>query len=216
MKLLPYGATGSEAENHQNESNGLSLAQSLRTRPLWLVSIIALLYALSSGVIVVHVVSSAIELGNPPAGSAAILSIMGVFAMLGYLVLGSTADRLGNYRVLLIGFILMTVATMPLVVARELWTFYLFAAIFGFGTGGWTVMAPLIAGLFGMKAHGELIGFIYFISSLGAVIGPIAAGQIFDQSQSYFYAWLLVFGVCFICAAAVWLLRLAGKPIRPP
>ena len=59
-------------------------------------------------------------------------------------------------------------------------------AIYGFGHGGFfTVTSPVVANLFGTKAHGKIFGTILFFGSIGGSIGPIVVGRVFDVTGSY-------------------------------
>jgi OFA family oxalate/formate antiporter-like MFS transporter len=79
--------------------------------------------------------------------------------------------------------------------AKEVWGLYLFAIIFGFAFGGCGASeSPLVAGLFGLKSHGLILGVITFGFCMGAAVGPFLAGYIFDVADSYQVAFL-------VCAA---------------
>ena len=75
---------------------------------------------------------------------------------------------------------------------------YLFAAVFGFGYGGFaTVQSPLVADFFGLRAHGAILGLAGFATVAGGAIGALVAGTIFDLSGSYQWAFILclIFGI---------------------
>jgi len=70
---------------------------------------------------------------------------------------------------------------------------YLFAAVFGFGSGGGAaLMSPMVAELFGLTSHGMLLGLITFGFTLGAAFGPLTAGYSFDIILSYQPAFLII------------------------
>jgi MFS family permease len=138
----------------------------------------------------------AIGLGISSTSAANILATIGGLSIVGRIVLGSAADRFGNRRVFIIGFILMTAALFWLVPAKELWALYLSVVVFGFAIGGCaTSESPLVAGLFGLRSHGLILGVINLLGFIfGAAVGPLIAGYIFDIASSYQLAFI-------ICAA---------------
>lgn len=88
--------------------------------------------------------------------------------------------------------------------------FYAFAIIFGFAYGGCvSAEAPLIAELFGLSSHGVLLGLGSFIFTIGAAIGPLLAGYIYDVSSTYQQAFL----ICGMVSILGLILTVLLKPI---
>ena len=81
-------------------------------------------------------------------------------------------------------------------VANELWMLYLFAAVYGFSHGGFfTLISPLIAGLFGTRSQGSILGIVIFSGTVGGSIGMTLSGYIFDVTGSYTIAFILLLGL---------------------
>ena len=82
---------------------------------------------------------------------------------------------------------------------------YFFAAIFGIAYGTFEVLhAPIMARLFGLASFGTIFGIAMTVSSLGSILGPVAAGYIFDTTNSYHIVFLICIGISLIslgCAA---------------
>ena len=105
--------------------------------------------------------------------------------------MGAVADKIGNKRAYLACFVLISAALSLLLIARELWMYYLFASVLGFAAGGAVaIRSPVAAELFGLRSHGAILGFLLFGSSIGGAIGPFLAGRIFDITSSYQIAFL--------------------------
>jgi MFS family permease len=102
----------------------------------------------------------------------------------------------------------MTAACILLLVARELWVLYLFAVIFGFGYGGVSAVAsPLGAEFFGLRSHGAILGVVLFSNTIGGAIGPLITGRIFDLTNSYQTAFLIMVVLSIVGLAVFSLLR---------
>ncbi len=100
--------------------------------------------------------------------------------------MGTLADRMGGKRSLVIVFAVALASMLWLQMAKEMWTFYLFATIFGFAYGGLVVVeSPVTAELFGLKSHGAVLGMIHFGSTIGGSISPLVTGRFFDITGSY-------------------------------
>ncbi len=132
------------------------------------------------------------ELGIPEILAANIFIGIGGLSVVGRIVLGSASDRIGNRSTLIVCFALATAALAWLLVAKEMWMLYLFAAVFGFAYGGFiAVQSPWVAELFGLCSHGALLGTIAFVITIGGAVGPVVAGGIFDITGSYNPAFLI-------------------------
>ena len=205
---LPDDENEVKAESLDLPARSLSLREAIHTRQFWTLSAIFGSLWFSTAAIWVHIVIHAIDLGIPAISAANILAIIGGAGIASKIIIGSLADRIGDKPALLIGFTLTVVSLLWLLVAKELWEFYLFAVIFGFGTAGLVVLeAPLIARLFGLGSLSVILGSVEFISTTLSLPSAIAAGYIFDITGSYQLAFLIGAGVSIIGLMLSLLLR---------
>jgi len=189
---LPYGAEEMKLKGSGLEVQGFSLRRAIRTGQFWIFGAMLFLFHFSQQTVMVHIVPHATDLGVPAVIAAGILSIIGGLSIMGRVGMGSVGDRIGNKPALIIVFTLASVALFWLLLAKELWMFYLFAIIFGFAYGGEVaLMSPTVAELFGLGAHGEILGTAVFGGTIGGAIGPLVAGHIFDITNSYQPVFLL-------------------------
>jgi len=210
MGQVPYGENKGGQEPKPG-TEGFSIKEAVYTRQLWLVFTLLLCFGFSMLAVVIHIVPHATDLGISVTKSASILATIGGLAMLGRIVLGSAADRIGNRQAFIIGFILMSAALFWLVLAGELWMLYLFAVVFGFAHGGMGASeSPLVAGLFGLSSHGLIFGVASLGFTIGASISPFLAGYIFDVTGSYQLAFL----ICAAIGIAGLILTLFLTPIK--
>jgi len=189
----PYGESEGEKQEFVLETHPLSLREAAHTQQFWLASGMFFCLGFCVYTIMAHVVLHAIDLGIPSNSAADILAAIGGLSIVGRIALGSAADRFGNRRVFIIGFILMAAALFWLVPAKEAWGLYLFAAVFGFAFGGCvTSESPLVAGLFGLSSHGLILGVVNLLGfTFGAAVGPLIGGYIFDMTSSYQLAFIV-------------------------
>ena len=103
----------------------------------------------------------------------------------------------------------MSAALFWLIPAAELWKLYVFSCVFGIGNGGDVVEAPLVADLFGLKSHGSIFGIVVLGFTIGAALGPIVAGYLFDVTGSYDTAFL----VCAVLAITGFIIAEVIRPL---
>ena len=151
-----------------------------------------------------------------PASAANIIAIIGITGIGGRLVLGHFADVIGLKPVLMLCLALYSAAFLWLVIAQGERSIYLFAAIFGIAYGTFEVLhAPVMAKLFGLASFGAIFGIAVTFSSLGLILGPVAAGYVFDTTSSYHLVFLICIGMSFISLGCAALLPLAVNKKEP-
>jgi MFS family permease len=199
MGLSPYVEENRDRPAPQTANEGLSFNEAIRTGRFWMFAGTLCCFGFSLYSIMVHLAPHAIDLGISEFSAANILALIGGLGIVGMLVLGSAADKIGNKLVFVIGLALMAAPLLWLMVAEKEWMLYLFAGIFGFGHDGFASSeSPMAAKLFGLKAHGTILGTAVLGFSIGAALGPVLTGYIFDLSGSYQLAFLLCAIVCCI------------------
>ncbi len=212
LGLMPYGEINktNEKELHTTET-GFSLRQALGTTQLWMIWAVYFALIFSVQVMMVHIVIHSTDMGVPAITAATVPAIIGGVSIAGRVLLGGGADRIGSKRAIALSLFLVTGALFWLLMARELWMLYLFAAAFGFGYGGLIAMQPtVIADLFGLRSHGAVLGFIFLAAGLGGAIGPVAVGRIFDVTGSYQLGFLVCAIISLVSAVQILFLR----PVR--
>ena len=193
-----YVDGGSDAEQPEMElaDPAFSLGEVVSTKQFWLVCSVLFSIGFCVLAIVVHIIPHATDSGISVSTAANILASIGGFGIVGRLVLGGVADRIGIKRVLVMGLILMSVSLLWLLQSGELWEFYLFAIIFGLSSGGISTLgSPLVAELFGLKSHGLIYGVSDLGFTVGAAMGPLVTGYIFDSTGVYTLAFLVCAGL---------------------
>jgi MFS family permease len=192
MGTRPHGERERPAHEASAVAGGRSLKEAASTRQFWTMCAAFFCYGFSLSAILLHLAPHATDLGISASGAATLLSVIGGASVVGKVLLGGLADRIGNKQVYVVSFILMSASLFWLVPVRQLWTLYLFAVVFGFAYGGLaTAHSPLVAWLFGMRQHGLIFGVSFNGWTLGCAIGPLVAGYLFDVSHTYQVAFLI-------------------------
>lgn len=209
--LLAYGAVTATVESNRNiEMPGIPLPQALRTRTLWLLFSMYLLCNICIQMVMAHVIRYAIDVGISSVIAATILSFIGGFSVVGRIAIGSLSDRVGRRKAFIMCTIVLLIAVLCLIQARDVWIFYLLGAIFGLFYGGFAPLFPALTGeLLGIRHLGANFGMVLLGAAVGGTIGPILAGHIFDTTGSYLFAFASAAG-CMLLAAILSLLLKPG------
>jgi MFS family permease len=168
------------------QREGASVSEAIRSRRF--ISLYAACLICSFGVFVpfVHLVPYAQDHGAAPASAVLLLGVIGIGSTAGRFFLGGLADRMGRQISLLSMFAGMALALAIWVVATDIWSLAAFAFVFGVFYGGWVAVLPaVVMDYFGGRNVSGIIGILYTSVAFGTLIGPSAAGFVFDVSHSY-------------------------------
>ncbi|MDZ4729700.1 MAG: MFS transporter [Xanthomonadales bacterium] len=175
-----------KTENSSSTNEGLSAHEAVRTGRFWIICAINLATAFSVFTIMVHIVPYAQDLKVSAAKAASVLATIAGVSMAGRIIVGSAIDRVGSKRAMTISLILLITAILWLQMVDRFWMLYVFATIYGLAHGSFfTVISPIVAEFFGVKAHGALFGIIAFFGTIGGAAGPLIAGYVYDNSGGY-------------------------------
>ena len=209
------GGNGPDMPPVVTSEAGVSMKVAARHRPLWMLFAIFFLFNFCLQVVMVHLVNYATDIGITSLIAATFISIIGVGSFVGRLLMGTASDRIGGNNALLICCTILTAALVFFIFAGELWTFYLFAIVFGFAYGGEVPQMPVLLGrFFGLRAVATLVGTVVFGATVGGALGAWAAGQIFDMTQSYQMAFIIA-AVASLAAVLITLMLKKAKAVTP-
>jgi MFS family permease len=197
MGLRPYGEKETPAgEPATPPSPGLTLKQAIRTGRFWLFGLVMLGFVFTMQVMMAHITPHAIDVGVPAGPAASVVSIWAATSLIGRNLAGFVADRIGAARSVALHLTAMALTIVWLLFAREPWTFYVFAAVYGIAYGGVVPMQTLMAGeLFGLRSLGMIVASLMMLGSAGGALGPPLAGAIFDATGEYQIAFLISLGL---------------------
>ena len=209
---LPDGASFSPNASLEQRpaaaADYLSPWQAFRTRSFWLVVGIFFLYAVTIFIILTHLVPHVTDLGFSAVEAATVFSVAGGATLVGRVLLGVAADRLGRKTAAMLCTIMHAGGMLWLLWAQEMWMFYLYALVFGLAWGGMgPVMAVIIGETFGLGRMGAILGILDAGFNIGAALGPVIGGVIFDVKGDYSLSFLLGVGLMLVTTVLIAFIR---------
>jgi MFS family permease len=178
------------------EEGGVTFKEALRSITLWKLCATKFCDLFCLFTVIIHIVPFAADLELAPTTGAALLSVIGGMSILGRMVMGAAFDCIGGRLSLVICFAVLFLSLVVLQFAGPAWSLFLFAAIYGPAHGGFfTLTAPSVAEFFGTRTHGTLFGLVVSCGTIGATLGPVVAGWLFDEMGNYSIAFALLLGV---------------------
>lgn len=186
------GADMKKDKSSQTNNKGITFKEALMIQPLWLFILLYFVFGASCFTFIVHIVPYATDLGISATNAATIISVAGAMGIVGRIILGRIGDDFGVHRSVPIGLVCRLVSMICVMFAKELWMFYVIAVIFGISWGTNVQGISWVAQAFGTRSVGAISGICNIGYTIGVAVGPFLAGYIFDRTQSYQWAFMML------------------------
>ena len=212
--LRPFGEIEQETSISKNSSNSkdFPVTEALKTKAFWMICVVPLFCFSAEQMVLVHIVPYSTGIGISSTQASLGLSFLGVGTILGRVTSGVVSDKIGAVPTLVACCIIEAAAIFCLLAVNSPVTLYLTMLLLGIGYGGWVVLcAVILAGFFGTKNLGTILGIWFMCGAPAGILGPLMGGIVFDFTKSYFLA-VLISGI--ICIVAVILAALIKPPHR--
>ena len=188
LGLWPDGEPGGHTKATQpgSQEPGLSRREAWHTGSFWLIASAFFLMSVSVHGCLIHLVPMLTDRGVSAQSAALATSLLGGALLVGRVGAGYLLDRFfASY----VAICFLCGAALGIFM---LWSGVVgglafgAAILLGLGLGGETDFMPyLVSRYFGLRAFGEIYGYILATWGLGGVIGPLVMGMGFDTTGSY-------------------------------
>ena len=172
--------------NSSTPPPGLTLAQALKDKRFWWFYLFTFTAAPTMFIPFAHVSASARDIGISEANAVGLVGLIGIGSLVGRFAISALADRLGRSLTLTLMQVSMATTYLLWIASGGYPSLAVFALWFGLSYGGIVSLMPAICmDLFGARALAGIIGTLYTGAALGNLLGPVAAGAVFDRMGSY-------------------------------
>jgi len=180
-------AAGSEAAIHgqRRHENEFSLAQALRSWQFWVLMSATTLRVFCTSTITVHFVPIMTWKGLSEAHAAVLLSAAAFMALPAHMIVGWLADRFNRSRVMASAMLVSLLAVVLLIYGREERHLWFYLVLFSATEAVFPVTWSAVVDFFGRRNFAKIRGAMSFIYTWGGVLGPVAAGFLYDRTQNY-------------------------------
>jgi MFS family permease len=189
----------------------------IKTRRFWSLILFPSLTVFGVYIVLVHHVRYLVDLGVEKMWAASLFAIMGAISGGFRFFWGWLSDRIGREITYTLGGICFSLGILDLHLFQFISSpllLYLFVLFFG---AGWGSTAPMFmsiaADLYKGKNFGLIYGMLEGTIGIGGALGTWVAGYIFDQTQSYVWAFFLAIFFNLVSILLVWFV--APRKFRP-
>jgi MFS family permease len=200
----------SPLSRRQHHVSGFRFRNILREKAFLFVNLAEMLRLMALMAVVTHIMPylSTLEISRTSAGLvAAAIPLMSITGRFGF---GWLGDLFEKKYVMAISYSLMGLGMLALCYVQLKGVIYIFLFLFSNGFGGITVLrGALLREYYGRYNFGKLLGIMMGFGACGGIIGPTAAGWVFDRMGSYYFVWLAF--TALIGLAIILILKIESK-----
>jgi MFS family permease len=193
-----------------------TLSRAVRTARFWWVFLGFVTGLMAWYAVQVHQTKYLIEIGFAPAVAATALGLVSFMGIGGQIGLGHLSDRIGREWAWTLACLGYAICYATLLVMREHpttgWLYAMIGAQGLLGYGLASVFGSIVAELFQGRHYGSIFGVLGLAAGMGAGLGPLMAGVLYDLTGRYTEAFSVAIGCCAISAGAIW--RAAPRKVR--
>lgn len=165
---------------------GLSAREAFRTKQFWCLALVFFGVVMACGGTIAHITAILTDRGVSAQLATTAISAAGIALIIGRLLAGFLLDRIFGPYVALV-FILMPLIGIVLLHAPAHPAIYLIATVcIGLGLGAEVdLIAFFISRYLGMRAFGEIYGYLFAVFMFGSGLGPFLMGLSYSRLGSY-------------------------------
>ena len=204
---------GSELPSSEDGNDGFTIAEAIREKSFWYISIGHGASAMLTSTMMVHLILAFKNQGLTIEIAALIWGISMGIGGISQLLGGIIGDRVTKRYALFFFGCLQAIGVALAVTVTSIWSALIFASIYGMGFGARAPITTAMRGeYFGRKSFGKIMGISAIIMMMMTMIGPVLAGTLFDRQQDYAIAFV---SMAILGALGSIFFLFAKKPIHP-
>lgn len=130
-----------------------------------------------------------------------LMTVFAVFNGIGRPIFGWITDRLSIKKAMLISYVLISLAAIFMLLAKEgsIVLYTIAFSLFWLNLGGWLAIAPASTlSMYGTKYYTQNYGVVFTAYGLGAIIGVLVSGILKDLANGYRPIFLFILVLCIL------------------
>jgi sugar phosphate permease len=230
MGMLPDGdgapvdpATSASADTPTDTNSDFTSRQAMKTWVFWLLVVSMAARVTCYSAATVHFVPFMVWKGLSEEAAASLLGAFAFGNLISHFVLGWIADQVSKPKLLTVCHLLPALSVPPLLLESGYWPLWFFTIVFTLLDASFPIVWATVGDFFGRRNFATIRGMMSFFYSWGSFAGPVLAGWIFDQTQSYrmvlwIWLWLLIFATLLVLfLIRPWSIRMTAlNPVPNP
>ena len=180
-----------------------------RVKAFWFMVLVLVCDGFISHMLLVHQAVYLVDSGYSKLLAASIVGLVGIIGSAGGILCGILSDHIGRKYVYTLGSISAFVGIVALLFIKDFaspWMVYVFATLYGLGSGGKLPMyAAITVDLFPGNALGRIMSSQSIGFGIGGAIGAYVGGYFYDQLGNYVIPFILLLASIVVGIFSIWM-----------
>ncbi|PVY61627.1 MFS transporter [Pusillimonas noertemannii] len=183
---------------------GLEAREVVRSGNFWILALVFTCIPVVANGVIFHIVALLTDRGITAESAVIVFTVIGPSLIVGRLLCGYFLDRFHAPYVAVVFIALPALGVLVLLSGYDPKIIAMGAVLVGLGLGAEVdLIGYLQSRYFGLRAFGQVYGYLFAIFTIGAAIGPFVMGAAFDTFGSYRPILIVFLMVLLVAAGAV-------------
>jgi len=166
--------------------SGQSLREAITQNQFWIITGLYSCFGFCRSTFLVHTAAHVQDLGFSLSDAANVTAVLTLASIIGRVGMGRVADVIGSRSALVMSYAVTSFAMIWGLFTYDLWSFYVFAVLFGIGWGAQAVLRIVVTSeVFGLASIGLFIAVLGLPEAAAGALGSYYAGYLFDIFGNY-------------------------------
>lgn len=179
-------AASTEKQPLDSDESETTARQALRMPIFWLLILSMTARAAAFTTVTSHFIPLMVWKGASETEASVLLAAYAIVNLPVHFLLGWVADFVNKPKLVMVCMILGIVALTPLLWSESWWALGFFAALYTVLDASMPVTWATVGDFFGRQSFGTIRGNMNLFYTWGGILGPVAAGAVYDGTESYF------------------------------
>jgi sugar phosphate permease len=185
MPLQNASSEGSQGNDSHNQETEITAREAFRSPIFWNLICSMTCRSVAFTTVTTHFIPMMVWKGVSQTEASVLLAGFAFINLPIHFLLGWIADFVNKPKLVTVCLFLGVVAVLPMLWSDSLWALWFFTGLYSVLDASIPVFWASVGDFFGRKSFGAIRGNMNLFYTWGAILGPFAAGAIYDHTQSY-------------------------------
>ena len=184
-KAEPDGRAAGEAGQRSNTGPEVTAREAFRSPIFWNLICSMTCRSVAFTTVTTHFIPMMVWKGQSQTEASVLLAVFAIVNLPIHFLLGWIGDFVNKPKLVTICLMMGVISVLPMLWSDSVWALWFFACLYSVLDASIPVFWASVGDFFGRKSFGAIRGNMNLFYTWGSILGPFAAGAIYDRTESY-------------------------------